>query len=394
VLVAQAHSFAQQTRLAITLAWVAGYVNVVGIVVCGTAVSHVSGITSGLGKDVADGDWHLLSIACWLVAWFLCGAFVSGVVTDIARIRGWKSIYVLPIAAELVALSAFAVVLAAFDAPTVEGARTLQGAPLAAATALACLAMGIQNATITRISGGVVRTTHVTGVVTDLGLELAHALVRHEPRRQRATEVPSGAGTWRRIALLASILGSFAFGAGLGGALLSRSLEAVMVPPVLFLAWIIWQDVSRPIADLEPEPLVAESAGVPVPPNVAFFRMRCRGNRRGGLHRLPNMQAWADALDPDVDVAVLDLSEADDVELAGAEELRTVAERFHRSHRALVLSGVDIGRFESLRTAGLTQVMPLGSMTHDAELALAYALERAEHFARRARSKDVAPPVG
>jgi uncharacterized membrane protein YoaK (UPF0700 family) len=394
VLVAQAHSFAQQTRLAITLAWVAGYVNVVGIVVCGTAVSHVSGITSGLGKDVADGDWHLLSIACWLVAWFLCGAFVSGVVTDIARIRGWKSIYVLPIAAELVALSAFAVVLAAFDAPTVEGARTLQGAPLAAATALACLAMGIQNATITRISGGVVRTTHVTGVVTDLGLELAHALVRHEPRRQRATEVPSGAGTWRRIALLASILGSFAFGAGLGGAVLSRSLEAVMVPPVLFLAWIIWQDVSRPIADLEPEPLVAESAGVPAPPNVAFFRMRCRGNRRGGLHRLPNMQAWADALDPDVDVAVLDLSEADDVELAGAEELRTVAERFHRSHRALVLSGVDIGRFESLRVAGLTQVMPLGSMTDDAELALAYALERAEHFARRARSKDVAPPVG
>ena len=394
MLVAQAHSFAQQTRLAITLAWVAGYVNVVGIVVCGTAVSHVSGITSGLGKDVADGDWHLLSIACWLVAWFLCGAFVTGVVTDIARIRGWKSIYVLPIAAELVALSAFAVVLAAFDAPTVEGARTLQGAPLAAATALACLAMGIQNATITRISGGVVRTTHVTGVVTDLGLELAHALVRHEPRRQRATEVPSGAGTWRRIALLASILGSFAFGAGLGGALLSRSLEAVMVPPVLFLAWIIWQDVSRPIADLEPEPLVAESAGVPAPPNVAFFRMRCRGNRRGGLHRLPNMQAWADALDPDVDVAVLDLSEADDVELAGAEELRTVAERFHRSHRALVLSGVDIGRFESLRVAGLTQVMPLGSMTDDAELALAYALERAEHFARRARSKDVAPPVG
>jgi uncharacterized membrane protein YoaK (UPF0700 family)/anti-anti-sigma regulatory factor len=394
VLVAQAHSFAQQTRLAITLAWVAGYVNVVGIVVCGTAVSHVSGITSGLGKDVADGDWHLLSIACWLVAWFLCGAFVSGVVTDIARIRGWKSIYVLPIAAELVALSAFAVVLAAFDAPTVEGARTLQGAPLAAATALACLAMGIQNATITRISGGVVRTTHVTGVVTDLGLELAHALVRHEPRRQRATEVPSGAGTWRRIALLASILGSFAFGAGLGGAVLSRSLEAVMVPPVLFLAWIIWQDVSRPIADLEPEPLVAESAGLRLPSNVAFFRMRCRGNRRGGLHRLPNMQAWADALDPDADVVVLDLSEADDVELAGAEELRAVAERFHRSHRALVLSGVDIRRFESLRVAGLTQVMPLGSMADDAELALAYALERAEHFARRAKSEDVAPPVG
>lgn len=33
--------------------------------------------------------------------------------------------------------------------------------------------MGLQNATVTRISGSVVRTTHVTGMITDLGIELA-----------------------------------------------------------------------------------------------------------------------------------------------------------------------------------------------------------------------------
>ena len=394
MLVAQAHSFSQKARLAVTLAWVAGYVNVVGFVVCGRAVSHVSGTVATFGKDVTDGDWALLGSSAWIVWWFLVGAFGAGMAMHVARARRWKSIYVLPIAIEAAALVALGVVIALSDAPQVEGARTIAGTSLRAATAIACFAMGLQNATITRISGGVVRTTHVTGVLTDLGLELFALVPRRGPTRTVASQPVGGLSVGERAGLLASILASFAIGAGLGGWALTKTVDFVVVPPVLFLAWIIWQDVSRPIADLEPEPLVAESAGVPAPPNVAFFRMRCRGNRRGGLHRLPNMQAWADALDPDVDVAVLDLSEADDVELAGAEELRTVAERFHRSHRALVLSGVDIGRFESLRAAGLTQVMPLGSMTHDAELALAYALERAEHFARRARSKDVAPPVG
>src|SRR5690606_30999991 len=36
---------------------------------------------------------------------------------------------------------------------------------------LAC-AMGLQNALVTRVSGAVVRTTHVTGIVTDVGIQL------------------------------------------------------------------------------------------------------------------------------------------------------------------------------------------------------------------------------
>jgi uncharacterized membrane protein YoaK (UPF0700 family) len=32
--------------------------------------------------------------------------------------------------------------------------------------------MGLQNATITKMSGAEIRTTHMTGIVTDLGIEL------------------------------------------------------------------------------------------------------------------------------------------------------------------------------------------------------------------------------
>src|SRR6202041_984187 len=44
--------------------------------------------------------------------------------------------------------------------------RSLEGATL-------CAAMGVQNSLVTRLSGAVIRTTHLTGVVTDLGIESA-----------------------------------------------------------------------------------------------------------------------------------------------------------------------------------------------------------------------------
>jgi uncharacterized membrane protein YoaK (UPF0700 family) len=167
VFVAQAHSFTQKARLAVTLAWVAGYVNIVGIVVCGRAVSHVTGTVSAFGKDVADGDWGLLSASGWLLWWFLVGAFSSGLATDIARRRRWKSIYVLPMAVEAVVLSAFALTIALEGAPQVEGGEVLTGGAFLAATGFACFAMGLQNATITRISGGGGGTPHLSRGGTD-----------------------------------------------------------------------------------------------------------------------------------------------------------------------------------------------------------------------------------
>ncbi len=52
--VAQAQSFTQQARLAITLAWIAGYTNIITIMACGTVTSHASGTTSNLGRDVVE----------------------------------------------------------------------------------------------------------------------------------------------------------------------------------------------------------------------------------------------------------------------------------------------------------------------------------------------------
>ena len=85
--------------------------------------------------------------------------------------------------------------------------------------------MGLQNATITKISGAVVRTTHLTGVVTDLGLEGVQYLLWFYDRtrgggadRRAHGGVPCAGlrvppqPSLLRVALLASIFGSFLFG--------------------------------------------------------------------------------------------------------------------------------------------------------------------------------------
>jgi uncharacterized membrane protein YoaK (UPF0700 family)/anti-anti-sigma regulatory factor len=390
MLVAQAHSFSQKARLAVTLAWVAGYVNVVGLVVCGRAVSHVSGTVSTLGKDVTDGDWALLGSSAWLLWWFLVGAFGSGMAMHFARARRWKSIYVLPIAIEAAALVALGVVVALSDAPQVEGARTIAGPALLAATGIACFAMGLQNATITRISGGVVRTTHVTGVLTDLGLELFALIPRRGASRPTGSQPVGGLSVGERAGLLASILASFGIGAGLGGWALTKTVDFVLVPPFLFLAWIIWVDSSQPIADLQHAPPADDADPGLWPPNMAVFRLRCRSSRRGTPHRLPNMQTWLEELDPSVDVAVLDLCDASDLESAGAEELCIIADRMHRSGKALVIAGVDDSRHPTLRAAGLNRVMPVDCVTPDLESALKPASERAWRLAVRAAAKPSA----
>jgi uncharacterized membrane protein YoaK (UPF0700 family) len=41
-----------------------------------------------------------------------------------------------------------------------------------ATVALLCFIMGLQNAMITKLSGAEIRTTHMTGIATDIGIEL------------------------------------------------------------------------------------------------------------------------------------------------------------------------------------------------------------------------------
>lgn len=165
MIVDRAHSFILQARLAISLAWVAGYVNVVALLTCGFVVSHITGNATTLGSDLAQAQWSAALLMAVLLLAFFVGAFISGFAIEFARQRNWASIYVMPAALELALLSAFAIGVRLHDPNSPEHGTTLWWM-----TIVATLSMGVQNATITRISSGVVRTTHLTGIVTDLDM--------------------------------------------------------------------------------------------------------------------------------------------------------------------------------------------------------------------------------
>jgi len=388
--VAQAHSFRQQVRLAVTLAWIAGYTNIVTLIVCGTATSHMSGAVSQLGRDVVEGRWSVTYFTLFLVLSFLIGAALSAVCTETGRRRGWESIYVLPMALELALLAIFAVgveVLGTTNGsdPTSTGSAALALLSTRSTyflTGIASLAMGLQNATITRISGGVVRTTHMTGVVTDLGLEGVQFIYWLHDQRRGNTEFISGRfarslhqhPTAKRLALLGSVIGSFGLGAGLGAAAHESIPGWVMFPPVLFLLWIIYQDYRTPICEIQASHSVAETTGLVMPQQIAVYHMKRDTTRRGKVQRLPDLQRWWTTLPKETAIVILDFSDTKQLHPNAALELRTLMQQADSQGRRLLLSGITAEQREALQASGAGDAMKHANVCADLDSAVARAM--------------------
>jgi uncharacterized membrane protein YoaK (UPF0700 family)/anti-anti-sigma regulatory factor len=381
MLVSQAHSFSQQARLAITLAWVAGYTNILTLLTCTWPTSHVTGTVSQWGLDLIQQRWGLLLITSYLLITFVAGAMLSALFTETGRRRGWESIYVLPVAAQAALLAGFALLVELFyrDAKAT-------GALLYGMTGLASLAMGLQNATITRISGGVVRTTHMTGVLTDLGLETVQFLFWLRDRRRNSPPLPPRAlihgvqhhPSARRLALLGSIIGSFALGAGLGAAAFEAFPRWAMFPPVAFLLWIIVADVRAPICEIERSTAFGSEGGMALPEAIAVYHLNKDSRRRGRSHRLPDLLRWFERLPQDKHIIVLDLSGVTTLDSNAALELRALVQQSAARGRRLVISGMTGEQYREVQEAGAGDLLSPANICPDLELAIARALTLAD----------------
>lgn len=152
------------------LAAVAGMVNVVGLLGFEhQAVSHLTGNTSLLAEVLAVRDLPGVLHFTWLIGSFVAGSTVSGFLIKDSTLQLGRR---YGVALLLVSLLLFASV------PLLE----LKSAYGMYAAAGAC---GLQNAMVSTYSGAVIRTTHVSGMFTDLGIFLGHALrgLPVDPRR-------------------------------------------------------------------------------------------------------------------------------------------------------------------------------------------------------------------
>lgn len=102
--------------------------------------------------------------------------------------------------------------------------------------ALLCLASGLQNAAITSASGGVVRTTHLTGLTTDLGIGITRVLFP-------AGDEQVHRGERKALFLKAMSIGSFVLGSAAGAFLFLRFQYLGFLFPAAIAAYMMFQVV-------------------------------------------------------------------------------------------------------------------------------------------------------
>ena len=151
-----------------------GCINAGGFLATGRFVSHVTGFATLFGVDAVDKEMAsalgLLAVPCF----FLAGSFLAGLLIDRPIYQGRKPHfdYVMGLSALFLSLSVVGGEFAIFG---IFGGRFGQPSDYVLLSLL-CLACGLQNGAITSSSGGTIRTTHLTGLTTDLGLGLARLL--------------------------------------------------------------------------------------------------------------------------------------------------------------------------------------------------------------------------
>ncbi|KQO26072.1 YoaK family protein [Acidovorax sp. Leaf78] len=225
--------------LGLLLAFNAGAVNAGGFLVVHLYTSHMTGFVSMLADSLVLGNTALVLGAMGALLAFLCGAATTSVMVNWARQRRLHSSYALPLLLVAVLMLVFGLV----------GAITLSWpTPFAVPVTVLLLSfiMGLQNATVTKMSSSQIRTTHMTGVVTDLGIELGKMLYWNRtgtaPESQvRANQI--------RLRLFAGLLGMFLVGGIAGAAGFSHVGFVFVVPLALVLLVLslppLWADRAR-----------------------------------------------------------------------------------------------------------------------------------------------------
>lgn len=200
----KSRTYTHNLRLASMLSFVAGMVNISGVMALSVLTTNITGHFAYFSEEIVVQRYSFALVSFLYILAFLLGAFVSNLLIEIFIRKSVLFSYVLPMAMEILFLSGIAIL----------------GTGLLDVRVIACMllfAMGLQNALVTKVSNSVVRTTHLTGLFTDLGIELSQ-LIFHRSNKLNFKKLLQG------ISLKLTIIFCFFAGCLLGG-LLYRDLQ-------------------------------------------------------------------------------------------------------------------------------------------------------------------------
>ncbi|QDE71407.1 hypothetical protein BHS07_33515 [Myxococcus xanthus] len=236
------------TLLSLLLAGVAGLVNTTGFVALGLHTSHMSGSMATLGESLASGNVALAWLAAQLLLSFVVGAVSASVLLEASRERP-RGRHSSALLLEALTLGGIGVWLSYHPSP--HEPTLMWGL---------AYAMGLQNALVTRVSGAVVRTTHVTGILTDIGIQVVRlgSWLREGTRgqglpglRRRLWALPT-AVEFERTRLHLGLGSAFLGGCTLGPLLFARLGAATLAIPCGVLVVLVALDLSA-VADSGPQ---------------------------------------------------------------------------------------------------------------------------------------------
>ena len=219
-LIGQHRTASTNRLLGSLLAFNAGAINAGGFLLVSMYTSHMTGFASMLADNLVLGNAQLVLGAVGTLLAFTAGAATTAVLVNWARHHWLRSEYALPLLLEAALLLVFGLM----------GATLSRQTPFAVPLTVLVLAytMGLQNALVSKISRSQIRTTHMTGIITDLGIELGKLLYWN----RTATPFDSRVRANRiKLRLYTTLLSMFILG-GLAGAFSFKYVGFVAVLPL------------------------------------------------------------------------------------------------------------------------------------------------------------------
>lgn len=221
----KARTLKHNLGVASLLSFVAGMVNVAGFIAVQRLTTNVTGHFAFVVEEILKLNFSESAIYFLYIFFFFAGSFTSGFMVEFFTKKNENVTYTAPVVFEAVLI----LISALFGQYFVDYNPNLLAF-------LLLFAMGLQNSLVTTISSATVRTTHLTGLFTDLGIELSQ-LFFYKQAEQRGKLYSS-------IQLRVTII-SFFFLGGLAGGLLytQMHLHVLVIAAAILIGGITYDDI-------------------------------------------------------------------------------------------------------------------------------------------------------
>ena len=214
-------------RIATILSFVAGIVNVTGFLSFKQLTTNVTGHFALFVSDVANFEIWKGTVYFLYIFSFLFGSFLSSFLIEKFKENRKLNVFVLPTIIECLILLSIAII---------SNTGEIEYPDLV--VCLLLFAMGLQNSFVTKISNAIVRTTHLTGLFTDLGIELSQLFFpESHPNREKIKST---------IKLRIYIICFFFLGGIIGGFLYSKldlKLNTLIFGAIILLISLFYDDL-------------------------------------------------------------------------------------------------------------------------------------------------------